>query len=134
MTGLITSLGDVARAAARCATSGSCWAATTTVRTALGTPHVVLDRHLGLAVGSQVGQLTALPDLRQAPRQAVGERDRQRHELGRLAAGEAEHHPLVAGAQLARRGRVLANLERPLHARAMSGDCSLTETSVPQVW
>ena len=28
----------------------------------------------------------------------MSERDRQRHELGRLVAREAEHHPLVAGA------------------------------------
>ena len=45
------------------------------------------------------------PDLRTSAsraRHAVGERDRQRHELGRLAAGEAEHHPLVAGAELVR--------------------------------
>ena len=29
---------------------------------------------------------------------AVGQGDGQGHELGRLAAGEAEHHALVAGA------------------------------------
>ncbi len=42
----------------------------------------------------------------------MGQRDRQRHEFGRLAAGEAEHHPLVAGAQLERRGGIVADLER----------------------
>ena len=40
----------------------------------------------------------------------------QRHELGRLAAGEAEHHPLVAGTQLEGRGRVVADLERRVDA------------------
>ena len=41
----------------------------------------------------------------------------QRHELGRLAAGEAEHHPLVAGAELAAlRRRVVADLERRVDA------------------
>ena len=42
----------------------------------------------------------------------MGERDRQRHQLWRLAAGEAEHHALVARAQLERRGGVVADLER----------------------
>ena len=46
----------------------------------------------------------------------MGQRDRQRHELGRLAAGEPEHHPLVAGAKLERRGRVVADLERGIDA------------------
>ena len=83
---------------------------------------LVLDGDLGLAVGPQVVQLAALADLGQPARHAVGQRDGQRHQLRRLAAGEAEHHALVAGAEL------LA-----VHALAMSGDCSLTETSVPQV-
>ncbi len=59
---------------------------------------VVCDGHLDLPVGAQVGQRPRLADLRQPPRQAVRERDRQRHQLRRLVAGEAEHHPAVAGA------------------------------------
>src|SRR2546426_473567 len=34
-------------------------------------------------------------DLGETPNQAVGELDRHRHQLGRLPAREAEHHPLV---------------------------------------
>jgi hypothetical protein len=37
-------------------------------------------------------------DLGQPARQRVREHDRQRHQLGRLVAGEPVHHPLVAGA------------------------------------
>ena len=76
----------------------------------------VLDRHLGLAVGAQVRQLAGLADLGQPTRHAMGEGDRQRHELGRLAAGEAEHHPLVAGTELERGRRVVADLERRVDA------------------
>ena len=72
---------------------------------------LVLDGDLGLAVRAQVRQLAGLADLGEAPGHAMGQRDRQRHQLGRLAAGEAEHHPLVAGAQLVRRRRVVAHLE-----------------------
>ncbi len=70
------------------------------VRDSPGYAVVVLDRDLGLAVGPEVGQLAALANLGQAARKTVGQGDRQRHELGRLAAGEADHHALVAGAQL----------------------------------
>ncbi len=53
---------------------------------------------LGLAVGAQVGQRLVLADLGEALGEAVRERDRQRHQLGRLVGGVAEHHSLVAGA------------------------------------
>ena len=73
---------------------------------------LVLDGHLGLAVRPEVGQLARnLADLRQPAGHAMGERDRQRHELGRLAAREPEHHALVAGTQLEGRRRVVADLE-----------------------
>ena len=97
-------------------TSGSCWAETTTVRTRDRDAALVLDGDLGLAVRPQVRQLAGLADLGQAPGHAMGQRDRQRHELGRLAAGEPEHHPLVAGAELERRRRVVADLERGVDA------------------
>ena len=58
----------------------------------------VLDGHLALAVGAQPRQRAVLADLGQAPGQAVRQRDGQRHQLGRLVAGVAEHHALVAGA------------------------------------
>ena len=94
---------------------------------------LVLDGDLGLAVRAQVRQLAGLADLGEPARHAVRERDRQRHQLGRLVAGEAEHHPLVAGAELdagAVSSRTSSAASTPW---AMSGDCSLMETSVPQV-
>ena len=56
------------------------------------------DRHLRLAVGAQVADGADAAHLGQALGHAVGQPDRQRHEVGRLVAGVAEHHPLVAGA------------------------------------
>ena len=67
---------------------------------ARGIAVLVLDRDLGLAVRPEVGQLAGLADLGQATRHPVGERDRERHQLRGLAAGEPEHHPLVARAEL----------------------------------
>ena len=69
-----------------------------------------------LPSGSEVRQLAGLADLGQAAGHPVGERDRQRHQLGRLAAGEAEHHPLVAGAELEGRRGIVADLERRVDA------------------
>ena len=97
-------------------TSGSCCAETTTVRTRTGIAALVLDGDLGLAVRAEVRQLAGLADLGEPAGHAVREGDRQRHELRRLAAGEAEHHPLVAGAELEGRGRVVADLEGGVHA------------------
>ncbi len=59
---------------------------------------LVLDRDLALAVGPQVVDEALAADLRQAAGQLVRQHDRQRHQLGRLAAGVAEHQALVAGA------------------------------------
>ena len=61
---------------------------------------LVLDGDLRLAVRAQVRERAVLADLGEAAGHAVRERDRQRHQLRGLAAGEPEHHPLVAGAQL----------------------------------
>ena len=83
---------------------------------ALRDAELVLDRDLGLAVRPQVGQLAVLADLGQAAGHPVGEGDRQRHQLGRLAAGEPEHHPLVAGPELVDGRRVVADLERLVDA------------------
>ena len=58
----------------------------------------VLDGDLGLAVGAQVGHGAVLADLGEPLGQPVRQRDRQRHQLGGLVAGEAEHQALVAGA------------------------------------
>src|SRR3712207_7032169 len=41
----------------------------------------VADRHLGLAVGAQVGHDLGLAHVRQAVGELVGERDRERHQL-----------------------------------------------------
>ena len=61
---------------------------------------VVLDGDLGLAVGAQVRDGPVLADLGQAAGEPVRQVDRQRHQLGRLVAGVAEHQALVAGALL----------------------------------
>src|ERR671915_782744 len=59
---------------------------------------IVFDGDLGLAVGPQVGHGAVLAHRGEALRQPVRQRDRQRHQLGRLAARVAEHQALVAGA------------------------------------
>ena len=64
---------------------------------------VVADGDLGLAVGAQVGDLAALADGGQALGQPVREVDRQRHQLGGVLAGVAEHQALVAGTLLVER-------------------------------
>ena len=51
-----------------------------------------------LAVGAQVLERARLSHLGQPAADRVRERDRQRHQLRRLAARVAEHHSLVAGA------------------------------------
>ena len=58
---------------------------------------------LRLAVGQQSGHRVVAADGGQAARDGVREHERQRHQLGRLVAGEAEHHPLVARADAVER-------------------------------
>ena len=82
-------------------------------------PVLVADGDLGLAVGAQVGDDVSLADLGEPVGELVGERDRQRHQLRRLAGRVAEHHPLVARAgdvELVVVGRVGARLERLVDA------------------
>ena len=64
---------------------------------------VVGDGDLGLAVGTQVGDLAGLAHSRKALSETMGEVDRQRHQLGGVLAGVAEHQALVAGALLIHR-------------------------------
>ena len=86
---------------------------------ALGLAHLVLDGDLRLAIRTEEGEPAVLSDLGELFGEPVGERDGQRHQLGRLAAGEADHHALVArpleleGVGFA---RSLALLERVVHA------------------
>ena len=58
----------------------------------------IADGHLDLAVRPQVAQGLVAADVGQLAGESMRQRDRKRHELGRLIAGEAEHHPRVAGA------------------------------------
>ena len=67
-------------------------------RGAHGALALVLDRHLRLAIGTEEVEIVRLAYFRQAARQLVREHDRERHQLRRLAAGEAEHQSLIAGA------------------------------------
>ena len=57
---------------------------------------VVLDRHLRLAVGTEIVDKALLAHVGQLLCHLVGKRDRERHELRGLGAGVAEHHALVA--------------------------------------
>ena len=61
---------------------------------------LVLDAHLGLAVGAQVVEHAVLAHLGEPVGEPVREPDRHRHEVVGLVARVAEHHPLVAGADL----------------------------------
>ncbi len=63
-----------------------------------GTHAVVFDRYLRLAIGPQPGDVAALARGGEHAGEVVREHDGQRHQFGRLAAGVAEHHALVAGA------------------------------------
>ncbi len=58
---------------------------------------LVGDADLGLAVRPQIRQHTHPAHLRQPLGQAMGQPDRERHQIGSLVAGVSEHHPLVAG-------------------------------------
>mmetsp|Transcript_19833 Transcript_19833/g.58928 ORF Transcript_19833/g.58928 Transcript_19833/m.58928 type:complete len:436 (-) Transcript_19833:199-1506(-) len=80
---------------------------------------LVLDRDLGLAVGAQPRARAILADLGQAEAQLGRQHVRQRHQLGRLIRGVAEHVALVAGTDLLERLSVhavhrLANVRRLL--------------------
>ena len=80
---------------------------------------LVANGHLRLAVGAKVRQVAGLPHLGQPLADLVREHDRQRHQLGRLARRVAEHHPLVAGAELVERvvvTRVVLHLVRGVDA------------------
>ncbi|CPZ73268.1 Uncharacterised protein [Mycobacteroides abscessus] len=58
---------------------------------------VVLDGDLSLTVGTQVRQQPILAHLSQAAREPVCQRDGQRHQLGGVVDGVAEHQALIAG-------------------------------------
>ena len=58
----------------------------------------VLDGHLALRVGPEVGHLLALAaNVGQGAHDEVGELQRHGHVVGRFVGGIAEHHALVAG-------------------------------------
>ena len=58
---------------------------------------VELDAELRLGVRPQIRNLTGMPDIRQNLQQTMRKIQRERHIVGRVAAGVAEHHTLVAG-------------------------------------
>jgi hypothetical protein len=62
--------------------------------------HLVAHRDLRLPVGAQVREDLRLAHLRKPLRDLVREHDREGHQLLGLGAGVAEHHPLVARADL----------------------------------
>jgi hypothetical protein len=78
---------------------------------------LVANRHLRLPVRTQVRQDLRTANLGKALRDLVRQHDRERHQLVRLVAGEAEHHPLVARADPVERvvvARVVLDLVRRL--------------------
>ena len=78
---------------------------------------LVAHRHLRLAVRSQIRQDVGLANLREPVRDAMRQLDRQRHQLRGLVRRVAEHHPLVAGADLVDRVVVaVLHLERLVDA------------------
>src|SRR5581483_9492094 len=67
---------------------------------ARGTSVLVLDGHLRFGVGAEERSFAALSDFREILDQTVRGLDREGHQLGRLVAGVAEHHALIARALL----------------------------------
>ena len=61
----------------------------------------VLNGHLALGVGTQIGHLlTLLADVGQGTHNEVSQVERDRHKVLRLVGGITEHHTLIAGALL----------------------------------
>ncbi len=82
-------------------------------------PVLVAHAHLGLAVGTQIGNRPSLSHIGQTPCQAMRQPDRERHEIGGLVAGVAENHALVArslGVEHVLTGDTCAHLERSRHS------------------
>ena len=78
---------------------------------------LVAHRHLGLAVRAKVREDVGLAHGGEPLGELVREHDRERHQLVRLAARVAEHHPLVAGADAVDRvGFAVLRLEGLLDA------------------
>jgi hypothetical protein len=73
---------------------------------------LVADGHLRLAVWAQVGHDRGLAHLGEPSRERVRNLDRHRHQLFRLARGVAEHHALVARADLVERVVVAGDVSR----------------------
>ena len=87
-------------------TSGACCVETTTVSIRTGVAPSYSTVTWLLLSGRSQFDFALVAGFGQAVEDAVGQRDRQRHQLGRVVAGVAEHQALVAGADvLARRRR-----------------------------
>ena len=78
---------------------------------------IIFHGDLRLAVGAQIGQQTLLAHVGQALGHLVGQRDGQRHQLGGLVAGVAEHHALIAGAVVQLIVAGFLGLQRLVHAQ-----------------
>ena len=88
----------IASRRSRLLTFGECCVEMTIAVARMRALSFVLDRHLRLAVRPQEIELIRLAHFRQPAHELVRQRDRQRHQLRRLAAREAEHQTLIAGA------------------------------------
>ena len=79
-------------------------------------PVIIFHRHLRLAVRPQIRKRPILSDLGQTTRKTMRHRERQRQKFRRLIRRVAEHHPLIARADIILVRRVLLRFERLIHA------------------
>ena len=79
-------------------TSGLCWVEITTASMRFGTLPTYSTLTWLLPSGRRKSSMPSRRAVGKALHQLVRHHDRQRHQLGRFVAGEAEHQPLVARA------------------------------------
>ena len=79
---------------------GPCWVEMSTVVSRFGLPSTYSTDTWVLPSGRRYGTHAGLADLGEPVREPVREPDRHRHQVFGLVARVAEHHPLVARADL----------------------------------
>ena len=78
---------------------------------------IVLHGDLGLSIGTEIVHQTLLTHVGETLCHLVGQGDSQRHQLGGLLAGIAEHHALIACAVVQLSIAGLLGLKRLVHAQ-----------------
>ena len=93
---------------------------------------IVFNGDLALAVRTEIAEMTALANFRQAAGQLVRKADGQRHTFGSFIAGISEHHALIARTDIIGVGvAVFCFLSTPI---AISGDCPFIALITARVW